>query len=1691
MTNSLIIQGTLITPSETTCIIDVTSEVTINGNGKIEGNVNVKSDKFTLDSSSTINANYKGYPHGTREDGYTNACCGETSCGGGGFYGKGGFGCTGGCNGDNDKITKGNPSSTTSAAYGSGGGDPRYSTSCVSDPKQTSYSDGGDGGGSIKIEATSVIIKGSLVANGGNGGQKTYPAGGGSGGKIIIDASTLSVDPTYIIQTKGGKGSNRETTHCGGGGGGGFVSISYLSLLGTNEDDLRNKIDVTGGSAGFQSQYCSKGDDGSKIITSRAISFKITKPSSTSLLVGEQKTVNLKLQNTGDANANNVDVTFTPSCSLINIPLKNFPVINSFEEKSFSIDLKTSNTFDVDQFQLTKEVNCNVRIKVKVNGNEDDFPPEDLAVKITPKIDFTITFSPATSLSQPKEILPESELLIGNLTVQNSPGSIPLSFIVSEPSLLYLKYTNQPKQIPRLGSKTFEITSKSLSRASYPSLPKNLQTILKVTPCLYTNPNDCFTNTKTTDIFLKLIDLTLNTNPNEQSPRTFDAKTETSFNVEVGASFAGQDKTSFITIKDLYVNGVSCYTGNSQDQNGKKVARCSPPGLSVLKDGRKYDLEVKVDYQEGNVNFNGIKRLENDAVIYKDVTPPQLNVETNYNSALITITTVDNTRVSEVTTTMQYPGTTSPQTLTITSGGTYTLLNGDTEQIWTTIFSTDPTYKNKKHTLTITAKDLDGNTITQTYFPTFADTIFFNGNLRDVDDITKGGQASFILNSLISGITYSTSSDINGAYSKQIDQGEYQITVKNANKPFDEGDSIVFDKIILDTQEKATNKIVSFGESPAILQELPIDPIKTKTLAVVSDYSAQTSKKIIFNYRDLLEQLKINVDDLKIFHCQDWNFNAKACASTSLNPWMEYDKSNGLLLNESEYTASVIFNANEKIGAFALTELCDNCDEGLPLNLTSNETIIPEEGDDLVDKGIYETEEFRIEISLTNAELFPGENREYSIKFKNKINQDIEFKLNKDGGAAKFIRFEQNNIIVPGLQDDVLRLYVKIPSDVDIKRYVGNIIVDAVNIGKKAIFPVSLDIQELSEEDSLINVNVKFVTMTQDGKVLLLTQLTNIGKKSKSEAIIDYVIRDKEGNIVAQDSEFAEFYLIGSIQKTVTPKEKLGKGKYLIETLVIYGDNQIASAVDVFEIKRSFIQNILDVLKSKKLIGISLFAYVLFIIFGGLATFGVWYYRKKLEEKRLAALKFKVDIDLDTLPKPGLRSSLLGKVMEYDAKAYINLESLKLHSIVAGSTGGGKTVTAQVICEGALMNGVDVIVFDPSAQWSGFLKKCQESKMLNVYEKYGMKVENARAFLGKVKVVKDPREIVDVKEVLKNRETKKGKEGSITIYALNRLQPKDIDIFVANTIREVFDVHPEESEKLKVLLVYDEVHRLLEKFGGAGKGFVQIERGLREFRKWGIGIMLISQVLNDFIGEIKANITTEIQMRTRYEGDLDRLKDKYSDKISNALIRAPVGTGMFVNADYNKGRPYFFMTRPLLHSVTRLNDDELDKYGSYSDIVDDLKYKIEVLKRKRVNVAVVEAELSKANDNLLKGDLSGLSSNIAIINNYLTPIISRMPGIIFQKQTLVSEESIEASVEEANKSRSKYIQVEAPYNDAVKLYRDLNKKLGTIKVTIAVKEKLLEVEGQIRILRTKWNDRVAQLIKQKVNFVTKVIKKYL
>ncbi len=427
------------------------------------------------------------------------------------------------------------------------------------------------------------------------------------------------------------------------------------------------------------------------------------------------------------------------------------------------------------------------------------------------------------------------------------------------------------------------------------------------------------------------------------------------------------------------------------------------------------------------------------------------------------------------------------------------------------------------------------------------------------------------------------------------------------------------------------------------------------------------------------------------------------------------------------------------------------------------------------------------------------------------------------------------------------------------------------------------------------------------------------------------------------------------------------------------------------------------------LLGIPLWIFFAFISFASFIFLNLFLYKRYKEKRK----RYGISLDLSTLPKADKKFFKLGLVAETKNFVYLEPEKLKTHAIVAGATGMGKSISAQVLVEEALMKNVAVIVFDPTAQWSGLLRKCEDKKMISFYPKFGLKPSDARGFPGNIRQISHAREIIEIEKYIH--------PGQIQILALNKLDPKDIDTFIASVIRQIFKSDPKEAQELKVLLVFDEVHRLLSKFGGSGEGFLQIERACREFRKWGMGVVLISQVLSDFVGEVKANINTEIQTRTIEESDLERIKTKYGEEFLKSLVRAEVGVAMFQNAEYNKGKPYFVNFRPILHNTRRLSDEELEKYNKYNDLIDDFENQINQLEKEKVDIFDLRMELKLIKDKLMTGNFSVVDIYVEGLGPRLQKQwekIGKKPKKIEKK--LLDAAEIEKSVEEAKKAREIY-----------------------------------------------------------------------
>lgn len=619
-------------------------------------------------------------------------------------------------------------------------------------------------------------------------------------------------------------------------------------------------------------------------------------------------------------------------------------------------------------------------------------------------------------------------------------------------------------------------------------------------------------------------------------------------------------------------------------------------------------------------------------------------------------------------------------------------------------------------------------------------------------------------------------------------------------------------------------------------------------------------------------------------------------------------------------------------------------------------------------------------LSLTtntiDVRLYPGEYQIVSLGIMNNKNENTTIKLGVEGDIWPYVLFEKDTFSInPGDSYNANIKFYTLPTTMP-GIYNGNIIVTSGNITKKVAVIMRIEYKP----EKLLDIKVD--TITKDvypgDRMKYLVTLYNLGLTKRVDVFINYTVRSAENDtIISKTGETVALETSLSFDRNIVIPNDTPTGIYVIEAIAAYEDKRATSIASFNVVKPFWLIPFLWSLFTNWITYL-----VLFVLIPALYLIKKLY--EKIRMKRVYKARYVRPVDLNKLPKQGLK---VGKIAETNVDAYIDPNDLTTHLIVAGGTGSGKSVSAMVVAEELLNKGVPVVVFDPTAQWTGFIRPCTDSRMLNLYRKFGIKKEESKAFKGTIIQVKDPFMKVEIEKFIK--------KGEITVLLLNKLTPNQLDYFVRKTIDYMFTISWPESRDLKLLMVYDEVHRLLPKYAVRkvsaleGGGYIALERGVREFRKWGIGLVMISQVLLDFKGAIRAVIATEAQLRTKYEGDINRIKTKYGWQYSAAIPKLEVGTGLVQNPGYNNGKPWFISFRPLLHDTFRITDQELESYDKFKKDIEDLRKEVEELKSKQIDTYDMELELNLAEEKTKTGQLRMAETYIESVKSRIETIEKR------------------------------------------------------------------------------------------------------
>jgi len=583
--------------------------------------------------------------------------------------------------------------------------------------------------------------------------------------------------------------------------------------------------------------------------------------------------------------------------------------------------------------------------------------------------------------------------------------------------------------------------------------------------------------------------------------------------------------------------------------------------------------------------------------------------------------------------------------------------------------------------------------------------------------------------------------------------------------------------------------------------------------------------------------------------------------------------------------------------------------------------------------------DFTVSTPISSHTVHRGEIRNYFVTIYNLRDEDVEITIDKSYDIEHIVHIEEERLEIG--PRDVAKVGVSIHPPVDVRHrtFEGTITVSGPMASKE--IPIKIDV--LEEERAYVRLSTEAIPdelMPYEG-IVVRTALTNLRDEPEEIGLKYEIINMRTGEVINAIRESVVVSKATSKQKNVEVNTS-ELGRYYIEVTAEYGENQSISNTHSFKLIHVFFTPL-------RIRIITLFAVII------AASVGVWYLRRWWIEREAEQARYVFPVDMKKLPQQGF---WMGKVAETEEKAWISPKDLTTHTIVSGSTGSGKSVTASLIAEEALNQNMSVVVFDPTAQWTGFVKSCKDQDILEHYDRFNLGEDDKRPYPGLIKEIKSEDVDIDFKNLMK--------PGEITVFTLDQLTTEQFDKAVRSIVDSMFEVNWEESNQLELVVVFDEVHRLLEKYGGKG-GYEALEKACREFRKWGIGLVMCSQVTADFKEAISANIMTEIQMQSKSMNDVERISKKYGDEFAKRISSVKVGTGMIQNPEYNEGSPWFVDFRPTYHNPHKIPDSELEKYHKYAKQADMVEEAISKLEDEGEEMEDRRLELKLAKDKLKQG----------------------------------------------------------------------------------------------------------------------------
>ena len=236
---------------------------------------------------------------------------------------------------------------------------------------------------------------------------------------------------------------------------------------------------------------------------------------------------------------------------------------------------------------------------------------------------------------------------------------------------------------------------------------------------------------------------------------------------------------------------------------------------------------------------------------------------------------------------------------------------------------------------------------------------------------------------------------------------------------------------------------------------------------------------------------------------------------------------------------------------------------------------------------------------------------------------------------------------------------------------------------------------------------------------------------------------------------------------------------------------------------------------------------------------------------------------------------------------------------ISGTTGSGKSCLARVLVEGAAAyEDVNILVIDPRNQWVSIRVAEDRENILRLYSEFGLRPGQARGF--------------DFTYFAPGADAGRPLPSDLsalahgrTVVSLKELDDRQRCETAARILEATFKAHSvRESETVRTLIVLEEAQRITKKrvAEDATEAAERAERALdmtvREGRKYGLRVFLVSQTIRDFAygaATIRQNTNTKIFLRNS-DREVDYAADFLDD--GRQIIGLKPGMAICYNAQW-------------------------------------------------------------------------------------------------------------------------------------------------------------------------------------------------